>query len=263
MMGLENALTLDRALAERLVEIAEQAGQAILRIAREGFDVTRKADNSPVTAADEAAEAIILPALEALAAGVPIVAEERVSREGLPEIVSAASFWLVDPLDGTRGFVEGKDDYTVNIALVRGRLPVAGVVHVPPMGKTWAAAGSIALLCESGKAPRPLAVRRMPAEGATVVASRHHGDPKRLEQFLAGAKVAGHTNIGSSIKFCLVAAGEADIYPRFGRTMEWDTAAGHAVLLAAGGEVTTLEGAPLTYAKDGFENPPFVARGRS
>ncbi|MFQ5775298.1 MAG: 3'(2'),5'-bisphosphate nucleotidase CysQ [Kiloniellaceae bacterium] len=245
--------------------IAERAGKAILAYYVEAgrIEVRRKADASPVTDADDAAEALILEALSALTPNIPAVSEEAMETGPAPD-VSGGRFWLVDPLDGTREFLSRNGEFTVNIALIEDGRPVAGVVHAPALAMTWAGAGpGSATFSETDRAPMPIAARAMPAEGAVVVASRRHGSGGELDRFLAGYKVKERLRAGSSIKFCLVASGRADLYPRFGRTMEWDTAAGHAVLAAAGGSVVRADdGAPLTYAKPGFENPHFIARGK-
>jgi 3'(2'), 5'-bisphosphate nucleotidase len=245
--------------------IAERAGQVILAHYAEGaaIEVREKADASPVTAADEAAEAFILRALETLTPEIPVVAEEAMAAGARPDI-SGGLFWLVDPLDGTKEFLARNGEFTVNIALIQDGEPVAGVVHAPAMAMTWAGAGAgSATFSEADRPPRGIEVRRPPEDGLVVVASRRHGASQDLDRFLADYHVAEQTEAGSSLKFCLVASGQADLYPRFGRTMEWDTAAGHAVLLAAGGSVTRADdGAPLRYAKPGFENPHFIARGK-
>ena len=177
--------------------------------------------------------------------------------------VSGGRFWLVDPLDGTKEFISHRDEFTVNIALVIDGVPVMGVVHAPAMGLTYAAAGpGTATVERDGKPPAPITVRDVRAEGLVAVGSRSHGDPAKMQELLGGMKIADVKVAGSSIKFCLVAEGIADIYPRYGHTREWDTAAGHAVLRAAGGSVRTLEGAEMPYAKAHFLNDEFIARGR-
>ena len=260
-------IPVDDALLSQLRGIAERAGAVILEIyaQSEAVEVREKADSSPVTAADEAAEAMILEALAALTPEVPVVSEEAFEAGKIPE-VGDQPFWLVDPLDGTREFLSRNGEFTVNIALICGGLPVAGVVHAPALSRTWLGAtgpdtAARALEIDGRAAPKPIAVRPTPAEGVTVVASRRHGSDEDLGPYLDGRAVAAQASAGSSIKFCLVACGEADLYPRFGRTMEWDTAAGQAVLMAAGGEVIELDGRLFTYGKPGFENPHFVARG--
>jgi 3'(2'), 5'-bisphosphate nucleotidase len=245
--------------------IAERAGQVIMTHYAEGaaIEVRSKDDDSPVTDADEAAETFILQALETLTPEIPVVSEEAMAAGARPDI-SGGLFWLVDPLDGTKEFLARNDEFTVNIALIQDGAPVAGVVHAPAMAKTWAGAGAgSATFSRADQPPQGIEVRRPPEDGLVVVASRRHGAARDLDRFLADYDVAEQVAAGSSLKFCLVAGGEADLYPRFGRTMEWDTAAGHAVLLAAGGSVTRADdGSPLRYAKPGFENPHFIARGR-
>lgn len=249
----------DPALLAAVTAIARRAGAVIMDIYGTDFGVRGKADASPVTEADERAEDLIVPALQALAPEVPVVAEESVAAGREPRV--GEWFWLVDPLDGTKEFISRNGEFTVNMALVRRGVPVLGVVLAPALGRLWAGVMGQGAWREDGDGRRAIRCRAVPAEGLTVVASRSHGDAVALDTFLAGRRVATLINAGSSLKLCLVAAGEADLYPRLGRTMEWDIAAGHAVLAAAGGRVDTLAGAPLAYGKPGFENPHFVARG--
>jgi 3'(2'), 5'-bisphosphate nucleotidase len=244
---------------EAIVDIARAAGEVIMAIYATDFAVRGKSDASPVTEADERAEAIIVQRLRALTPDIPIVAEEAVAAGQVPAV--GRRFWLVDPLDGTKEFASRNGEFTVNIALIDGGVPVLGVVLAPAIGRLFAGAAGLGALAEQGGTQRAIRCRTVPAEGLTVVSSRSHGDAAALDTFLAGRRVAASVNAGSSLKLCLVAAGEADLYPRFGRTMEWDIAAGHAVLLAAGGRVVTLHGEPLRYGKPGFENPHFVAEG--
>jgi 3'(2'), 5'-bisphosphate nucleotidase len=249
------------ALLPHVRTIAHEAGQVVLRFYNGRTTVSNKADGSPVTEADRAAEAVILPALRHLVPGVPVVAEEDSDANGCPA-VEGRYFWLVDPLDGTKEFISRNGEFTVNIALIDGDRPVLGVVYAPVIGDLYAAAGpGSALLAHEGRADRPIRCRPVPAAGVTVIASRNHGDPGETERFLSGFTVAGLTNRGSSLKFCTLAAGGADLYPRFGPTHEWDTAAGHAVLTAAGGRVETATGEPLRYRKPEFDNPAFIAYG--
>jgi 3'(2'), 5'-bisphosphate nucleotidase len=240
--------------------LADRAGEAILAVRARGFDVTRKEDRSPVTEADHAAEALIVAGLRAAVPGIPVVAEE----EAAAGIVTApsAEFWLVDPLDGTREFAAGHDEFAVNIGLVRDGRAVLGVVGIPALGEMFGGIIGRGAWKSQGGVTRPIQVRSPPEEGVTVLASRYHGSNERLEAFLAGRRIASVTNYGSSLKFCRLAEGVADLYPRLGRTMEWDTGAPQAVLEAAGGHVTLLEGgAPLRYGKPGWENPNFVCYG--
>lgn len=233
------------------------AGGLILAVYSGPFEVRGKADASPVTEADERAERLITEGLRALAPEIPIVAEEAVAAGQVPAI--GPRFWLVDPLDGTKEFVSRNGEFTVNVALIDQGAPVLGVVHAPALGRLFAGVAGAGAWVEDEGRRRPIHCRPPPAAGLTVVASRSHGDERALQAFLAGRKVASLVTAGSSLKLCLLAAGEADLYPRLGRTMEWDIAAGHAVLAAAGGSVTDLQGRPLRYGKAGFENPHFVA----
>ena len=250
--------------------IAERAGKEILAYYVEGgeVEVRRKADASPVTDADQAAEDFILAALQTLTPDIPAVSEEASEAGHVPDI-SGGRFWLVDPLDGTKEFISRNGEFTVNIALIENGRPVAGVVHAPALAMTWSGAGDgtgsgTATFSETDHPPMAIAARAIPADGATVIASRRHGSGSELDTFLSGFTIKDHITAGSSLKFCLVAAGKADLYPRFGRTMEWDTAAGHAVLAAAGGSVSRADdGSPLTYGKARFENPYFIARGKT
>lgn len=249
----------DKDLLPRVEALARAAGALVLEVYRTDFAVQDKADASPVTQADELAEAVITPALQALQPSWPVVAEEAAARGQAP--AAAACFWLVDPLDGTREFVARNGEFTVNIALVRQGQPVLGVVYLPVPDRLYAGVvGQGAWLDADGRR-RAIAVRAQPAVGVVVACSRSHGDVAALQAWLQGQPVTAWVPAGSSLKFGLIAAGEADVYPRLGRTMEWDTAAGHAVLAAAGGSVCDLEGRPLRYGKPGFENPFFVARG--
>lgn len=256
----------DSALLEALLPVAEAAGREAHAVYLRGCPVEYKADRTPVTEADHAAEAVILSHLARIAPEIPVVAEESCAAGRLPEVRD--TFFLVDPLDGTKEFIARRGDFTVNIALIRAGEPVLGVVYAPVSGKLYAgdvaparafryaqpAAGGVA-------GPRePLHVRAVPAEGLTAVVSRSHDTPE-TEQYLRGFRVRERVSVGSSLKFCLVASGEADLYPRLGPTMEWDTAAGHAVLLAAGGQVLAPGGGPLRYGKPQFRNTFFVAAG--
>ncbi len=247
------------AVLEAVIRIAREAGALVMQVYATDFAVRGKEDASPVTQADERAEALIVPALAALLPGVPIVAEEAVAKGEIPAVGNR--FWLVDPLDGTKEFISRNGEFTVNIALVEDGVPTLGVVFAPAIGRLFAGAAGLGARVEDSEGRRPITCRAVPAEGLTVVASRSHGDAAALDAFLAGRKVASLASAGSSLKLCLVAAGEADLYPRLGRTMEWDIAAGHAVVLAAGGQVCRLDGTPLAYGKPGFDNPHFYATG--
>ncbi len=241
-----------------VLDLAAKAGAAILTHYRPGIEVRAKADASPVTAADEEAEAIILDGLRRLTPDIRIVSEEAFAR-GESASAAPSRFWLVDPLDGTKEFLKHNGEFTVNIALIEHGRPHLGVVAAPALSLAYAGAGPGSAREWRSGVERAIAVRRAPAQGLTIIASRSHGDADALGRWLAGRSVAETRQAGSSLKFCLVAAGEADCYPRFGRTMEWDTAAGHAVLVAAGGRVRTLAGEELRYGKPDFENPHFIA----
>lgn len=246
-------------LAGQLVQLAEQAGKAVLDVYASDFAARAKADQSPVTDADERAEAIILAGLKRLTPDIAIVAEESVAAGCVPDI-TGRTFWLVDPLDGTREFLSRNGEFTVNIALIEGGRPTLGVVHVPVPAVTYWSDGTAAFRRRGTGAAEPIRVRAPTADGLVVLASRSHRDA-RTDGYLATIKVKQLSYAGSSLKFCLLAEGTADHYPRLGRTMEWDTAAGHAVLIAAGGRVTAFDGRDLVYGKAGFENPDFIARG--
>jgi len=256
----------DSELLDIMIAAALEAGRAAYHIFKGDLKLARKKDDSPVTAADHAAEAIILRCLGAARARIPIIAEEEVAAGRVPAI--GHTFFLVDPLDGTREFIAGRDEFTVNIALVRDGAPVLGVVYAPATGELFAAdvaaahafTAAVARDSLDGGARTQIHVRPAPAVGLTVVASRSHPSPK-TRAYLSSYSVAEVVSIGSSLKFCLLASGHADLYPRLGTTMEWDTAAGHAVLAAAGGAVVTAQGKALLYGKSGFLNPWFVASG--
>lgn len=246
-------------LIEGIRALAAKAGEVVLRYYEGDTEVRKKADASPVTEADEAAEALIVAGLCDLTPEVPIVAEELVAGGRAPEI-GRAPFWLVDPLDGTKEFISRNGEFTVNIALIEGEQPALGVVLAPAVGRMWwGIVGEGAFSDAAGRTSR-IKARARPATGVIAMASRSHADAE-TEAFLDKEGVAERISSGSSIKFCLLAEGRADLYPRFGPTMEWDTAAGHAVLLAAGGRVVTRDSAPFLYRKPGFLNPGFIATG--
>lgn len=242
-------------------DLAWQAGELILRFYRQNIDVQHKSDSSPVTEADEAADSLIVTGLAQGAPGIPIVSEESVSQGHMPDI-GGGRFWLVDPLDGTKEFISGIDEFTVNIALIENGSPVLGILHAPALNACYIADGKDAFIGPKDGPKEPIRARDIPLEGAVVMASRNHRDAE-TDAFIARHHTARITNAGSALKFGLLAKGEADLYPRFGRTMEWDTAAGHAILAAAGGSVTRVDGSELHYGKPGLDNPPFVARGLS
>ena len=239
---------------------ARRAGAAILEHYESEFAVDRKADGSPVTAADHASEAIMLDALKTLTPDIPVVSEEQVEAGQIPD-VSAGRFWLVDPLDGTKEFVKRNGEFAVVVGLVVDFKAVAGVIYAPVLDVLYAGAAGRAWR-ETGGRHEPISARAQAPDGLVVAISRSHIGPK-FESYLETLPIKGRLPCGSAIKFGLLAAGEADIYPRFGQTMEWDTAAGHAILEAAGGRVETKDGEPLVYGKPGFLNNGFIARGRA
>jgi 3'(2'), 5'-bisphosphate nucleotidase len=244
--------------------LALEAGDAIMTVyGSDDFDVRAKSDASPVTEADERADAIIAAGLAAAFPDIPAVTEEQASSHGL---VDAPVFFLVDPLDGTKEFIQRRGDFTVNIALIENGVPTRGVVYAPAKerlfftdaaGHSQEEAGPFAQ--ETIGTLTPLTVGDPDPAALVVVASKSHRD-QATDDYIARYSVKDFRSAGSSLKFCLVAAGEADLYPRLGRTMEWDTAAGQAVLLGAGGEVVRFDDhTPLAYGKRGFENPFFIA----
>jgi 3'(2'), 5'-bisphosphate nucleotidase len=251
----------DRALLDLAFDLARQAGEVIMQVRARGFETMEKADESPVTEADHASEALILRGLRAACPDIPVVAEEEMAAGHIPR--DADTLWVVDPLDGTREYARRRDDFAVCIGLVRRGAPVLGVVGQPVTGALYGGiVGQGAWKREAG-VERPISVRLPPPQGLSVVASRHYADDPRLTPFLEGRRVADVVHMGSALKFCLVAEGKADLYPRFGPTMEWDTAAPQAVVEAAGGSVRLLEGGtPLRYGKPDWRNPPFVCVGR-
>jgi 3'(2'), 5'-bisphosphate nucleotidase len=243
-------------LLDELAGAAREAGEAILMIVRRGFDVEAKHDRSPVTEADRAAELVILAALARAAPGVPVIAEEEVAAGRIP--AHGETFFLVDPLDGTKEFVRGGDDYTVNIGLIERGVPKLGVVLAPATGRLHSGLVGEGAWLDEGQGRRPICTRSR-GEKITAVASKSHLNQETIDYLEAAVGTCGYISVGSSLKFCMVAEGEADIYPRASPTSEWDTAAGHAVLLAAGGLVDGPDGRPLGYGKSTFLNRAFVA----
>lgn len=252
-------------LLEELTAIVARASAIILDIAAGGVSHRLKDDRSPVTAADEASEHVILEGLARLLPGMPVVSEEMAGKEAPPAL--GGSFILVDPLDGTKEFIAGRDEFTVNVAIVSGGAPIAGVISAPKRGDLWRGAVGISaehlrLLPHGADQARAIRTRPWPSQGAVAVVSRSHYDPA-TDAFLARLPPVAHDSSGSSIKFCRIAEGAADVYPRLGTTCEWDIAAGHALVVAAGGIVTTPQGTPLPYgrAAENFRVPGFFAWG--
>lgn len=260
----------DRAVLAELEPLALEAGQRIMAIRAQGFAAEIKADCSPVTQADREAEAIILAGLRSRFPDIAVIAEEEAAAGAAPQ-VTGGSFFLVDPLDGTREFLRGSTDFTVNIALVREGVPVLGAVYAPALAMLYAGCPGRAEAIATGEEHRPRERRAIAVRQAgtplRILASRSHRTAQ-TDAFIAQIRPAELIAVGSSLKFCLLAAGEADLYPRLGRTMQWDTAAGDAVLRAAGGATFTLDGALLRYGSGTaagdtpFANPHFIAKGR-
>lgn len=246
-------------LKTTLVPAARKAGAKIMEVYQKPAEAEIKDDGSPVTEADAAAEAIILPALRAAAPDITVISEENAASHGL---TAPETFFLVDPLDGTKEFLkrDGKGSFTVNIALIDKGRPVFGIVYAPALERMFV--GIVGQKAEEthGQTTRTIQVRDVPASGAVAVASASHRDSE-TDAWLSRNGIKDTVSIGSSLKFCLVAAGEADVYPRFGLTMEWDTGAGHAVLAAAGGRVTNPNQSEFAFGKPAYRNGPFVAWG--
>ena len=257
---------IDKKWLPEIIRIAREAGAAIMEVYRGEFDVQRKDDNSPLTQADLAAHDIIETRLKALTSHLPILSEESAD---IPysERRQWQTYWLVDPLDGTREFIKRNNEFTVNIALIDGDRPVMGVVYAPALDILYFAGKGFGTFRQAKDEPATrISARPLDTNRLIIAGSRSHAG-ERLKSFLerVGERLSPPQSIplGSSLKICLVAEGSADLYPRLGPTGEWDTAAGQAILEAAGGSVTDHSGRPLGYGKPGFRNPPFIARGRS
>ncbi len=268
-MNAAPALSFDGNLLETLIAAAIEAGDAILAVRRRGHAVEWKANSTPVTEADRAAEKVIVAHLHAAAPDVPVIAEEAASEGRVPP--AGAEFFLVDPLDGTKEFVNGGNQFTVNIGLIRDGKPILGIILLPETGKIfWGIVGQGAwrgkVVDGAVTGRQPIHVRPAPDGPIAVVASRSHRTPE-TDAYIERYDVADLVSAGSSMKFCAVASGKADLYPRMGTTMQWDTAAGDAILRAAGGRVVGLDGRDLAYGpsdepgSDGYRNPWFVAVG--
>jgi 3'(2'), 5'-bisphosphate nucleotidase len=250
-------------LLDALTMLVARAAAAIVRVPRNSLAAQLKSDHSPVTAADKAAEAVILEGLHQLLPGISIVSEESTAPASLGE-----TFILVDPLDGTREFLAGRDEYTINIGLIQEGRPAAGLIAAPAQGLIWRGvvgqgAERLRLAADESalntRGPIPIRTRAMPEHPVAIV-SRSHLDPAS-EGFLSHWQNVTRISCGSALKFCRLAEGAADIYPRLAPTSEWDIAAGHAILVAAGGAVTRPDGTPITYASPGFRIPAFLACG--
>lgn len=254
-------LSADRlqSLAKALLPIVREAGAAIMGHYGRKPDIRTKADQSPVTVADHAANDLITARLATLAPDLPIISEEGpLDTTGMD---LAQPFFLIDPLDGTKQFIDEIPEFTVNVALIENRLPRLGVIQLPALEAIyWTAGDGHAWRQLGDEPPQPIHCRKSPEGGATAVVSRSHFDDE-TRAYLARASATSFVTAGSSLKFCRLAEGTADIYPRFGPTFEWDIAAGHAILLAAGGSLSAWDGGSLSYGKPSFRNPGFVATG--
>lgn len=269
-LELKRTMVEHASLLDDLIRISVDAGIVIMKVYESDIAVEQKADQSPVTQADRLGEEVILKGLAAVAPDIPVVAEEAAAAGHIPEV--GRQFFLVDPLDGTKEFIKKNGEFTVNIALIEEGKPTAGVIFVPAKKTLYAGFGNVAFTQDidphipdpmaSASSRRTIAARMGDRTALVAVASRSHRDSK-TDEYLNQYNIADMVAAGSSLKFCLVAEGTADIYPRHGPTMEWDTAAGHAIVNAAGGSVTRLDGTPLLYGKTGenFKNPYFVVRG--
>jgi 3'(2'), 5'-bisphosphate nucleotidase len=248
---------MDERLSRAVIQLCEEAGRAIVGIynSASSASISTKGDGSPVTAADLTAHDILTQGLTRLAAGIPVVSEESFDSSS---DVRPPQLWLVDPLDGTKEFINRNGEFTVNVALIEGDTPVWGVVNLPALGTTYWGGPLSGSFRRDKDETRTLERTSAPAKTVRVVASRSHSEPS-LARILAGLGPHSLVPAGSSLKFCRVAEGAADLYPRLGPTMEWDTAAGHAVLAGAGGFVVDLRGLPLRYNKKGRLNPSFLA----
>lgn len=245
---------------DALIALVLKAGVEVMRHYDDGCDTRKKGDGSPVTDADVAAEGILLAGLAEIAPDVPALSEEQVELGHLPDI-SNGHFWCIDPVDGTKEFINRSGEFTICLGYIENGAAIGGVLHSPALGRTFVGLkgwGAIEVLPDGSR--KPIHVRARPTEGQIALVSRSHHSGKLLDEFIAKEKAEPRV-VGSALKFGLIAAGEADLTARTGPTCEWDTCAGQAVLEAAGGSVTTLDGLPLRYGKPGFRNPGFIARG--
>lgn len=255
------------ALCNVVRRIALEAGEITLDYFEEGMMIAAdtKGDGSPVTEADRRAEEYIIRELKDTIASIPVIGEETIAAGEVPDLSGEEYFWLVDPLDGTREFVAGSPDYTVNIALIKNHVPILGVIHAPARGEMFSAYGegtAVRWLEETGS-EKAIRTRIPPRGGLTVMASKTRSK-EELDKFLEEHKVEKIVRKGSSLKICAIASGKADLYPGLAQTCEWDTAAGQAILESAGGEIISLEGKPLRYGDKGpdFKNPQFIAQAK-
>ncbi len=249
-------------LLPRLSEIAREAGRAIMTVYAEPIEAEKKADGTPVTVADRLAEDIILRGLAALTPEIPVIGEESVDAGTAPSL-TGDTFWLVDPIDGTRAYIAREDEFSVNIGLIVAGKPALGIIHGPVENVTYAAAGpGTATHSAAGAANVPIAGREPASDGYDATVSRFYSGGGKTAALLASYPLRNLIRCSSALKFGILAAGKADFYPRLGPTSEWDTAAGHAILRSIGGDVVTLDGTTLAYGKPGFRNPGFIAYAR-
>jgi 3'(2'), 5'-bisphosphate nucleotidase len=250
----------DLALLDLAFDLARQAGAVILDVRNRGFETFHKSDASPVTEADHAAEAVIVAALRAATPDIPVVAEEEIAAGHIPDCLD--HFWLVDPLDGTREFAAKGEDFAVCIGLIRGMRPVLGVIGEPMRDVCYGGIVGMGAWRQDGAGRHQVRVRTPPADGLAIVTSRRSHDSHRLDALVGGRPIASVDRLGSALKFCWIADGRADLYPRFGPTMEWDTAAGQALVEAAGGCVRDMPtGEILGYGKPDWTNRGFYGTG--
>ena len=250
-------------LLDIAIRAALAAGEAIMRVYAEPFEVIQKSDQTPVTEADLASERVIVKMLTEAFPDIPIVSEETAPEDGFKP--PAARFWCVDPLDGTKEFIAKNGEFAVCIGLIEDERPVMGVVHGPARGVTYGSNGTgTAIRLQGGGAAESISARAASPEGLVAIHSRTNENSRRLAEYFQGRSILGRVSCGSALKFGVLAAGEADIYPRFGTTMEWDTAAGQAILEAAGGSVVTIaNGERMRYGKHDLKNEGFVAWGKT
>ena len=250
-------------MLDTIILLAKQAGEEIMTEYQRDHQGSPKADGSPLTVADLKADELITKGLQKNYPSIPIVSEEQ-SNKRSPESLQNQEFFLVDPLDGTKEFIKKNGEFTVNIALIKNATPILGVVHAPALNETWYGVVGVNAKKENANQETSVLHAKSPnnPNGLVITGSRSHGQTQDMDNWIGERKIAEVILCGSSIKLCRIAEGVVDAYPRLAPTMEWDTAAAHAVLAASGGNIQTLEGEELTYCKDSFRNPFFIATGR-
>ncbi|QHI95836.1 3'(2'),5'-bisphosphate nucleotidase CysQ [Aristophania vespae] len=261
-MNVHTASTLDtHTLLDLALQIVSEASDIVLAVKEKGFHTQKKADCSPVTEADHASEAHILSRLRRACPEIEAISEEEFSSGIHPNV--NGTYWLIDPLDGTRGFANGGDDFAINIGLISGGEPIIGAVAIPAFGQIYGGGKNLGAFYQDSDGRHPIQVSDIPEEGLRVLASFYYGSEDELKKFLTKQNIQSIDCFGSAIKIIRVAEGQADFYPRFGPTMEWDTAAPQAILEAAGGQIYTIDGMRLTYGKPGRLNSPFFCSGKT